>query len=225
MKIFGTTTVRQFRIYRIDMPDLTSVENLLATTIRPDMSDREKAEALYEVVRKYRYHDAPPIPDGEVWDPIKLMEVYGYGLCGDAAAALAFLWRKTGLPSRVWELSGHVVPEVFYYGKWHMYDPDHGKFYLNDRGEVADVEYLAEHPDIVVKKTWPEVGEIFATKHNNWINTRKSVKEAYRINLIIYPGEKFIRFRQGEKRHFRSANYLKRVSTPPTPFSTMSFLF
>ncbi|KGE86139.1 hypothetical protein IX84_23700 [Phaeodactylibacter xiamenensis] len=75
--------------------------------------------------------------------PEYLLNSAGYGFCDDIASALATIWQEMGLPSRIWHLGGHVVPEVNIGGKWQMYDPDLGLYYLSDAQQVLSVEAIA----------------------------------------------------------------------------------
>lgn len=75
--------------------------------------------------------------------PEYLLNSSGYGYCDDMASALATIWKEMGLPSRIWHLGGHVVPEVNIGGKWQMYDPDMGLYYLDDEHQVLSVEAIA----------------------------------------------------------------------------------
>jgi hypothetical protein len=68
----------------------------------------------------------------------------GSSLCGGVARAFIILCRKTGIPARyvnsayLPSLSSHTASEVFYEGKWHLFDPTFGVFFYSnpdyDRG-------------------------------------------------------------------------------------------
>jgi hypothetical protein len=72
--------------------------------------------------REYNWTSATG--DDECHDPVKLMNVYGYGLCDDSARALATVWQGLGIQSRVWDLYCHVVPEYGDRETSHVLDPD-----------------------------------------------------------------------------------------------------
>ena len=86
---------------------------------------------------------------GERWPhtPLLMLNSIGFGQCDDFASVLSFIWKKQGFQSRVWGLEGHVVPEVFTNGKWQMYDPNLGIYYLNSKNEVAGVEELSSNAE------------------------------------------------------------------------------
>lgn len=102
--------------------------------------------------------------------PTLLVNSIGNGICDDLSSTLCILWKQLGFKSRVWSLNGHVVPEVFANGRWQMYDPALQLYYLNLSGEIAGVQELALHPELitnpVVRDVLPGGNPIFnATGH------------------------------------------------------------
>ena len=99
-------------------------------------TEREKAEAIWRffltdgrfVKPGFWYHIAGwayEEPLGEVLDPIKLLNSYGFGLCYHIAPLLEAAYDAGGFEdARVWFLTGHTVAEVFYAGKYHYFDSD-----------------------------------------------------------------------------------------------------
>jgi hypothetical protein len=75
----------------------------------------------------------------------------GAGSCGDNAVALCRLWQRQGLEARVWQLDGHIVPEVLVGDRWEVYDPDLDVAYTDRAGEVAGVAELAADPTLVLR--------------------------------------------------------------------------
>src|SRR5213078_2561656 len=64
-------------------------------------------------------------PRGEVLDPVKLLNSYGFGLCYHIAPLLESMFKAAGFAdARVWFLTGHTVSEVLYDGKYHYFDSD-----------------------------------------------------------------------------------------------------
>ena len=74
------------------------------------MTDAEKARAIWEFLRRHRFHATTG--DLEVRDPVKMFNVYGFALCGDNAPVLMDLWRTAGIPSRRGFPIGHCVVEA-----------------------------------------------------------------------------------------------------------------
>ncbi|MCA9006316.1 MAG: transglutaminase domain-containing protein [Planctomycetaceae bacterium] len=161
-------------------PDLSSQTAMLASILTPDMNAEEKSIAIWKFLVDWRYHYYPAEQGDEVHDPVKFLNVYGYGFCDDCATNYMVLARKAGLQSRVWGLSGHVVAETFYDGSWHMFDPDHQVFYRNQRGQIAGVEELAEQPQLITKTPTDPLGssseliaKLYTSTADNRVNERQ----------------------------------------------------
>ena len=128
------------------------VEEALRTFGNPAaMSEAEKARALYEFVRRHRFHATTG--DLDVQDPVKMFNIYGYTLCGDTAPLLMDLWRLAGLNVRRGFLTGHCVADVWFDGAWHMLDADGNVFYLNrdNRTIASEREVVRDHD--LIKRT------------------------------------------------------------------------
>lgn len=117
-----------------------------------------------------------------------LFNSIGNGQCDDLAFALHRIWGLMGFQSRIWNLGGHVVPEVFTGGKWKLYDPSYQVYYLNRKGEIAGVEEVSNDPDLIVhplkRAVYPEgdpvsmvkgfsmlAYQLYSTKADNAVNT------------------------------------------------------
>jgi hypothetical protein len=120
------TRVNNLKVLSDKVDDVTTVENLLKSFVRPGMTDQERARAIWAAVVKYR-HQAPPPDEGlaadwEAHDPVKILNVYGYCMCCCSTALIAALNRADGREARGRILDGHSVAEVRHGGGWHMYD-------------------------------------------------------------------------------------------------------
>jgi hypothetical protein len=131
-----------------------NIKEIVAGTVRPDMSDREKAIALYYREVRQRFHTTTN--DSESNDPVKVFNIYGYTTCGDDSVSLAGLWRQAGLQTRPARLIGHSVTQVFYDGGWHLMDGDKQCLYLmRDNHTIAGMQEIARDHDLV-KRTHTE---------------------------------------------------------------------
>ncbi|WP_417393975.1 transglutaminase-like domain-containing protein [Gimesia chilikensis] len=178
-------------------PDLSSQQAMLASILKPGMTDEEKSMAIWKFLVDWRYHFYPAEPGDEVHDPVKFLNVYGYGFCDDCASNFAVLARKAGVRSRTWGLSGHVVAEAFYDGKWHMFDPDHEVFYRNDQGVIASVEELAQHPELITKTPLDPIGSpsqaiarLYTTTADNRPSERKPAIRDSNLAPTLEPGDR-----------------------------------
>lgn len=174
------------RLTRPGWPDLTSAETILASIHDVGMTDKEKALAIFEFVKAWRTHWYPPYTSEEMHDPVKLVGVYGYGFCDDAAQVTEQLARRAGLRARVWELDGHVVSEIYFDGRWHIVDADMEKTYAHPDGYLAGVEDLAADPSLD-----PEYGYLYSSTHDNFISPSGKLL-SHSLALKLAPGDSAI---------------------------------
>lgn len=222
-----TRAVRTPRVRRMDHPDTSSVSAIVRSIVRPGMSDREKALAVYDFVRQAVYHwpaaregDTPAdFEYGVVYDPVKLVSVYGYGYCYQNRAALEALWQAAGLEARSAGIGGHSVAEVFYEGAWHYFDADqHGYCLLDDGTTVAAIEDLARRPDLLLAprhrpnpffpataqpripyEALPILASYFATTGDNHYQHDKIVL-GHTMDVTLLPGMRLTRRFAGDGR-------------------------
>lgn len=171
------------RLTRPGWPDLTSAETILASILEPGMTDEEKALAIYEFVKAWRIHWTPRDGTEEMHDPVKLIGVYGYGFCDDAARGIEQLARRAGLRTRVWELDGHVVSEIHFNGRWHVFDADLEQTYIHPHGHLAGVEDLAASPQIA-----GSYGYLYSTTHDNAISPANRLL-SHNLAFRLAPGD------------------------------------
>lgn len=202
-------------------------------------TSRQKAEAIWRffltdgrfVPPGFWYHIAGwayEEPGGEVLDPIKLLNNYGFGLCYQIAPLLEAVYKTAGFEdARVWFLTGHTVTEVFYDGAYHHYDSDMLGYTTVGQGDpkkqpVASVSQIALDGSILTGKLlapnrvdsakvdypWypadlreSAIGglvESFTTRKDNWLFPFTRYAEGHRMEFVLRPGERLIRFYQPE---------------------------
>ncbi len=133
--------VANVKVVSDKVKDVSSLEAWKKSYIREGMSDGDKALAVWESVVAHQYQDTPPKEflhnEGDVYDALKMFNVYGYSYCGVAACEIASLARYVGLKARVTTIVAHVVPEVEWGGQWHMLDASLVNFFVL-KGQPAD---------------------------------------------------------------------------------------
>lgn len=226
-------------------PDLTKVGQADTTslkTLAQDIykhynahTDREKAEAIWRfyltdgrfVKPGMFYHIAGwayEEPVGQVLDPMKLLNSYGFGLCYQDNPLLAATWQAGGFKHvRVWFLTGHTVAEVFYDGAYHYFDSDMmgynpiGNGPLKQR-DVASVYQLEHNPKIILSNVtspttsnpktvdypwYPAdvragamdgLADLFTTTNDNYLYAYNRVPHGHTMDFVLRPGEKMIRY-------------------------------
>jgi hypothetical protein len=138
--------VSHIKVTSDKVEDVSSLEAWKRSFIRPDMTDEQKALAIWETVVKFRHQDAPPLEfldhEDQVYDPIKAFNVYGYAQCAGTAACIEALARYIGMEARGWAITNHSVPEVKINGLWSMFDASLINYFRKPDGAIAGVEEI-----------------------------------------------------------------------------------
>ncbi len=146
-------------------PDLYDLEICVKSIIKPRMTQKERAMALWHAYSRQMYHwnnpvEYPLIKAGQyndVTDPIRLMNVYGYTLCFCSAEGMEALWRKSGLEAREFGLPGHVSNEVWFEGRYHYLDAEFKGYLKRTDGVIASVRECGLNPTgLVVSARTPD---------------------------------------------------------------------
>lgn len=198
-------------------------------------TDREKAEAIWRfyltdgrfVKPGMFYHLAGwayEEPVGQVLDPIKLLNSYGFGLCYQDGPLMAATYKAGGFKdARVWFLTGHTVAEVFYDGAYHYYDSDMLGYNPIGTGpvkqrDVASVWQIEHDPNIILSNvTGPDssnpktvdypwypadvhagamggMAELFTSTNDNYLYAYNRVPHGHTMDFVLRPGERMVRY-------------------------------
>ena len=223
---------------QVDASDLTKLARGIYANAGAK-TPRERAEAIWRffltdgrfVKPGFWYHIAGwtyEEPTGEVLDPLKLLNSYGFGLCYHIAPLLEAVWKAGGFEdARVWFLTGHTVAEVFYDGRYHYYDSDMMGYNTIGRGPaselpVASVHQIEADGNIILSKLkgptqvdarlveepwYPadvreaaigDLAELFTTTGDNWLFPFERAPQGHRMNFELRPGERLARYFQPE---------------------------
>ena len=204
------------------------------------VTPREKAEAIWRffltdgrfVKPGFWYHIAGwayEEPAGEVLDPVKLLNSYGFGLCYHIAPLLEAAYKAGGFEdARVWFLTGHTVAEVFYDGAYHYFDSDmmgYNSVGAGDprRSTVASVHQLEQDGQIMLCKLkaprdvnaklvddpwYPAdvreaaidgLTELFTTTADNRLFPFTRYSRGHSMEFTLRPGERMIRYFRPEE--------------------------
>jgi len=185
-----------------------SVEEIIAAAVTPDMTDADKAFALWFQEIQYRHHS--PGDNSELGDPVKVFNVYGYNTCGNDSICLATLWRKAGLKVAPARALGHCISQAFYDGRWHFYDGDmHSVYLLRDNETVAGEQDIVRDHDLIKRThskgilfpdTWwsePEMCSMYFFEGP--VTGERSGKADTTMNMVLRPGEALV-WRWGQVR-------------------------
>jgi hypothetical protein len=136
--------------------DASSLETIVADVIRlaGAKTDDQKGIALYNYLNQVMFHHAyacekKPRSVG----PLKVINVYGWGLCGGEHTVMKALFETAGWPVRYrgWSDPGHTTVEAQYGGRWHYYDVFlKGYWWTKDRSTIAGQDDIVADPSIVL---------------------------------------------------------------------------
>ena len=151
--------VSHIKVLSDKVPDVSSLEAWKKAFIKDNMTETEKALAVWKSVVTFRYQDPPPVEglhEGCVHDAIKTFNVYGYGMCCCASSNIEQLSRYVGLEARGYGCPGHSLPEVKADGEWHMLDASLVNYFTKPDGKVASMDelvasvkgWLEKNPDL-----------------------------------------------------------------------------
>jgi hypothetical protein len=140
-------------------------------TMPPEYAGEPVHRKAWRFIRDHRYHYTPLTELRWQHTPALFLNSIGFGYCDDSASLLYFLWSHMGFEARVWDLGGHVVPEVFVQGRWEMYDaglpgvsdryydnllgPQQCVYYYNRQDQVAGVEELVADGTLITEPQHP----------------------------------------------------------------------
>jgi len=114
-------TVNRIKILADKAPDCSSLKSIVETVTRGCRTNDEKAVAIYNAGRLLWYHRQYPGEKGGI-AALKMINVYGWSLCGGQHTVLAALWRAAGWDWRYIGWRGHTTVECRYDGRWHYFD-------------------------------------------------------------------------------------------------------
>jgi putative Ig domain-containing protein len=174
----GQTDVLNPRIVVNGRRNWCTLDNVVAEATKGYTSDADRARAIWEFLRRQRFHACTW--DGECNDVLKVLNVYGYTLCGNEAHLINDLWKAAGLTPRRGYPIGHVVSEVFYDGDYHLLDSDEHVICLErDNKTIASCTDVVRDHDLI-KRT-----------HTYGIGRREDRKtDEFSASLYSHEGER-----------------------------------
>jgi hypothetical protein len=139
---------------------------IVKSVISDEMTGKEKCIALWKFVSDWSYHSKPSSTmDVSNHSPSAFLNGFEGGYCDDRNIVLANLVQTVGIKSRIHNLPGHVVAELYYDSSWHLFDADKNLYYLKPDGQIADLSYLKFYPHVIL-----EQGEMLTTSVQRWRN-------------------------------------------------------
>ena len=136
--------------------DTQSLESIVADVFRLSgaKTNDQKAIAIHDWLHHTIFHCAYPTEKSpQSVGPLKVLNVYGWGLCGGQHTVLKSLFETAGWKVRYrgWSSPGHTTIEVHYDGRWHYFDTFlKSYFWTKDRKTIAGQDDIVKDPSIVL---------------------------------------------------------------------------
>ncbi len=200
-----------------------NVAEIVQSAITPDMTDAEKAFALWFQQIQYRHHSGGD--NSELGDPVKVFNIYGYNTCGNDSICLGTLFKQAGFKTAPARALGHCISQAFCDGAWHFFDGDmHCVYLLRDNETVASDLQLARDHDLV-KRThsngillldtqWDGQGTSSLYFTETEISGERSGKADTTMNMVLRPGEAIV-WRWGQLKPLKYHGMLQTMPTYP----------
>lgn len=172
-------------------PDYTDMDSMIRSVCGKWESTKDKVWAMYYWTHLGRRQTAPMIlHGGEMTDPIRQFNDYGYTMCSTVSGVNCGIWHSMGLPVKFWDISLHTVSECWYDDKWHIYDDSMSAIYtLCDGTTVASVQDVGKEGVCEASGGKKEPGHIakyhclYASSNNGFLtgaDTPRDLAQEYR---------------------------------------------
>ena len=130
--------------------DFFSQQTIANSVVEGLSTDREKALAIFYFYITHRYHKGNG-DNGAQGDVSQAINVFGFNTCGNSTLCLADLLDKVGIRDCIFShCPGHVVPQVFFDGKYNTLDGDMATLMLlRDNHTLANERDLVRDHDLI----------------------------------------------------------------------------
>lgn len=127
-------------------PDYYDLPGMVRRITSRWATPEEKCWAMFYWNHLARRQTDPIVLHGmALTDPIRQFNDYGYTMCSTISGINQAVWEEMGLKHRYWDIANHTVSEVYYNGRWHMYDNSMSALYtLCDGKTLAGVEDIGK---------------------------------------------------------------------------------
>jgi hypothetical protein len=201
------------RILVEGMPDTYSLRTFGQTGPWRQLAGDERAYAIYRYLADthtglFHMNVVAEGDDGlgefmQVRDPVKILNVYGYGYCGILGPVMAGICEEVGLgPARTLVLPAwnHVAAETFYDQRWHYLDLDVRAVFRRDDGTLASMQEAKDDASL-----WRDRGPFFFP--NDPLDRTRTIyqettvqtyhgfhQSGHTMDYLLRPGERFTRW-------------------------------
>ncbi len=154
--------VNNLKIVTDASPDYSDMDSLIHSIASKHEKPADKLWALFYWNHIARRQTSPMSVHGTaLTDPIRQFNDYGFTMCSTVSGINNSIWDAMGFQTKYWDISNHTVAEVFYEGRWHMYDSSLSALYtLCDGKTLAGVEDIGKEGGCKVSAGKVEKGHI-----------------------------------------------------------------
>ncbi len=217
----GAVLVEDAKVLINDRGDWYTQAGLLREAIGSAKTDMERVYLIWQFARSNRHHD-DPLYEGpwgnELHDPVKMLAMYGAGLCDDAGSIGASLYNSAGFREQrpfVRCLHGHMMCEVFARGGWRFMDIDEDVFYLDRENELPVAgDTVARDHDLAHREF--HYGPIFGRWQTGYNAASLFGRDDGRTTRLTQGYEIRVDLRPGERIEYRWDNIGKWAMRLPT---------
>jgi hypothetical protein len=175
-----------------------TLDEIVASAVKPGMTDRDKVHALWFQEIRHRYHGGGD--NNELGDPVKVFNVYGHNTCGNDSICLAGLWKRAGLKVTPARVVGHCVTQAYFDGRWNLFDGDmHSMYLLRDNHSVACEQDLVRDHDLIKRAHTQGILNPDKRANDEWeasiylfegppAGDRNCIQDTS-MNMVLRPGE------------------------------------
>jgi hypothetical protein len=181
--------------------DFRTLQEIVSRVVKPGMTDKEKALALWWQEIQHRFHSEGD--NSELSSPVKVFNIYGHNTCGNDSICLAGQWKQAGLKVAPARLVGHCVSQVFFDGSWRLLDGDmHSIYLLRDNETIAGEQDLVRDHDLVKRTHTQGILQPDRRAGDEWQSSiyvfegevagDRNADGATAMNMTLRPGEALV---------------------------------
>lgn len=118
------------------------IGTLIEHIVETEKSDEMRTKLIFEFIRDNTNWDYPKNLSDEYSEPFNLLYHSGFGLCDDQAKCFVSMLNEIGIMARLISIGPpglHIVSEVFYNNKWHLFDPDGGNYFGDEAYSLEEL--------------------------------------------------------------------------------------
>ncbi len=216
----GIVPIENAKVIINDRGDWYTPDSLLREATGSARSAQEKVYLIWQFSRSNRHHDDPifgTLFSAEMHDPVKMLMIYGGGLCDDSGSFGSMLFSAAGFNNPqpfVRCLHGHMMCEVFAEKRWQFMDIDEDVFYLDRENELpVGGDDVARDHDLAMREF--HYGPVFEDWSKNYSASSLFGRDDGRATILVGGYRLRVNLRPRERMEYRWDNIGKWAREEP----------